>query len=171
MENGNDKPIIELAPSKDLLSLYMRNLDKMLESVSDDNLYTCLLNSIRLGKNLLPVKYLSLKKKAQELLADTSTYRGNRDIRVSISGEYILSSSDETGAMRYTGKNEEGVKDGMADIITQQSTKIIPKIEPIEDEIRNALIEVGIVKTKKLNFDDIFDQRIKNSYDKYEKGG
>ena len=170
MENEQNKPV-NIVPSKDLLSLYMKNLDKMLDSVTDDQLYTCLLNSIRLGKNLLPKNNDLLKKRAAEILAKKSTYRGNRDIRVSTDGnEYMLSSSDGTGAMRYTAKNEDGVKDGMADIITQQSTKIIPSIEPIEDEIRNALIDAGIVKTKKLSFDDILDQRIKKSYEKYEKG-
>ncbi len=146
----------------DLISLYIDNLRKMADETDEKKIYGELLFSIRIGKNMLPSneKYSDLKKRANAILSSASTYPGNRSISL-VDGDYVLSASGGAGSLRLTGDNSELFKGGNDDIITQQKTTLIPLLEPIDGEIRDALIESKILKIKEPSVDELIDDIIK----------
>ena len=165
-ENENIKPLEKMREeSKDLVTLYLRNLNRMLGEGDAKKLYGYILYSIRIGKTMLPQEYTELKKKANDLLSDKKTYPGNRDIKL-IDGDYVLSSDEGSGSLRLKGDNPEVFKGGNDDVITQQMTKIIPQLEPIEGEIRETLIEAKVIEIKRRTLDDFIDGMIKESFTK-----
>lgn len=145
----------KMTEAKDILTLYMRNLETMSKSINEEQYYRCVLQSINLGKALLSNEHSELKQKATQMLLNKLNYPHKRQMTLTESSSpkpYYRMGSSETGAI--TVRPEE-IDVGNQEAINQQCNEIVPRLKEIEIIIFETLIKDKVIKGKPIDLEEI----------------
>lgn len=142
-----EKDKVEERPKKkniptDLSSLYMENLSAMSEANTEEQYYRHVLQSINLGRALLPDKYEKLKNKAGELIQSRSTYPSRRQMELTENRYYRLGGKNTGSIIVRPDELEEGIREAL----NQQCSELTPYLKEIDNEIFLKLTEDGWIK-------------------------
>jgi len=130
---------------KDVVTLYFENRQGMSLAIDDYDYYLKLRESIKLGSSLLPIEMNALKAQARALLMDEKSYLSKRNMDwYSEKKAYSISTGDSRFGT-VTVRPEE-LKNGERWLLNQQAASLIRKIESLDAEICDALINVGLIQ-------------------------
>lgn len=129
---------------KDLSSLYMENLLAMSESTTEESYYRHILQSINIGRVLLPKKYDKLKKKASELIKSRDTYPSRRQMELT-EGRYYRLGGKNTGSIIV---RPDELENGAIEALNQQCSELTPFLKEVDNEIFEILVDEHKLKQR-----------------------
>lgn len=165
------EPIIadSISMPTDLYGMYIQNRASMSTCFSSNELYSKLMFSIEIGKEMLPEKdeYDEIREDGEEILTNAKYYPGKRTMESDSRGRYKLTSTNQKTGLIYVRVEE--ITQGTRELINQQCSELIPGIRKVDNKIFKSLIDEGIITTKRPTLDDMFDMMLINMYDSLEK--
>jgi len=130
---------------KDLHSIYMENLLDMSKTESEQSYYRHVLQSINIGRVLLPEKYDKLKKQAEYLIKSRETYPDKRQMELT-EGKYYRLGSKGTGSIMA---RPEELEKGLSEAINQQCNELTPFLKEIDNQIFEILVNEEVIRGKR----------------------
>lgn len=146
MSNEEAEPQKKQDPVKDLTSLYMDNLNSMSNTTTEEGYYRHILQSINIGRVLLPDKYSDLKQQAGKLIKDRVIYPSRRQMELTEQRYYRLGGKN-TGSIIV---RPEELETGSQEAINQQCSELTPMLKEIDNEIFETLVKEGCLKKQSL---------------------
>ncbi len=156
---------------KDLVTIFLDNLDKLSKTESSYEEYKLLRTNINIGKIILnKQEHNHLKQEITNFLKSDNTYLTNRDIELQDMGRYYKCGGPNSGNV-YVKPDELEI--GTKDAINQECDKKLPGLIEMHDKLFEAIVEEGWIKREVPEIDDMLDdiirQEINIIYNK-EKG-
>ena len=151
---GNPQEDIQymIEPPRDLHELYMRLRAQLSSSKSFHSYYMKLISIVKVGSKLLPTTKdcTRISNDIKEYLSSPEAYPGKRQMeRI---GDMYQMGNDSTGLICV---NQHDIEIGLNEALEQQMTHLLPKLNRLDSDTMDALIEHGIIEKKRPILEDL----------------